>query len=369
MLSRQSIFLLLCLFAPAMTATANQPGTLAFATLEWKGKYRTEDVANGVKQTPATGSIYSISDDGTAKRKIVDLGGTTTNPHFGPLGDWVYFQSNGSGRYQVYRCRPNGSDVTNLSELHNLGDEWNVAYGLELSGNGEKLVYTVHDGTSGRVVYCKADGTQAQWVAPELGYTYMASLDHTGDRIVFSGPAKGYRLMLAAHPFTDAELLTPDHPESFVPQFTPDGNTIVFIRRDGDIYSLDLRDRQIKRLTEGNQYGEFRLSDEDRHGSTDGPSLSPDGKRIAYIAKKSGVPQVCMMNIDGSEQQQITQRKTACGRVRWSPDGQQLAFVSFVKDLPQLFVVNAAGGKPRQLTRGPAVNCINWLLSNEEQDD
>lgn len=363
-----SVLIFVAFVSSAMGAVKTGP-SLVYATLEWKGKYRTEDVANGVKQTPSTGRIYQVQGDGTARRQVVSLGGNTTYPVVRPQGDWLYFQSNASGSSQVYRCRLDGSDVANLSTLHGLGDQWASAYGFALSGNGEKLVYTVHDGTSGRVVYCNADGMQAQWVAPELGYTYMASLDHTGERIVFSGPAKGYRLMLAAHPFTDAELLTPDHPESFVPQFTPDGNTVVFIRRDGDVYSLSFQDRQVKRLTEGNQYGEFHLSDEDRHGSTDGPSLSPKGQRIAYIAKKSGVPQVCTMNIDGSEQRQITHRKTACGRVRWSPDGQQLAFVSFERDRPQLFVVDATGGSPRQLTRGPAVYWINWLPLHEEQDD
>src|SRR5262249_15294891 len=98
-----------------------------------------------------------------------------------------------------------------------------------------------------------------------------------------------------------------------------------------------------------------------RHGSSDGPHLSPDGKRIAYIAVKAGVPNVCVMNLDGSGQQQITYRKARCGRVRWSPDGKNLAFVSFEGKYSQLFVVPADGGKPRQLTRlDGAVYFINW---------
>ena len=237
MITRKLPFLFV-LFATSTAALAEPPRSLVYATLEWKGKYRTEDVANGVQKSPSHGAIYSIREDGDGKRKLVDLGGTTTYPTPSPDGKWLYFQSDGSGSYQVYRCRLDGTEVTNLSEKHKLGDEWNVAYGYALSGNGEKLVYTVHNGESGRVVFCNADGTDAQWVAPELGYTYMASLNHAGDRIVFSGPAKGYRLLISDVPFTDARLLTPDHPESFVPQFTPDGKTIVFVRRDGDLYSV-----------------------------------------------------------------------------------------------------------------------------------
>lgn len=89
--------------------------------------------------------------------------------------------------------------------------------------------------------------------------------------------------------------------------------------------------------------------------------LQLDGRRIAYVALKDGVPNICTMDIDGGQQRQITQRKTPCGRVRWSPDGKHLAFVSFEGELPQLFVVAAEGGEPRQITRlKGAVTQLSW---------
>src|SRR5262249_46306143 len=146
-----------------------------------------------------------------------------------------------------------------------------------------------------------------------------------------------------------------------VPQFTPDGKTIIFVRRDGDVYRVDADGKNLRRLTEGNRYVEFRLSAKDSHGSSDGPQVCPGGRRIAYVAFSGGVPNVCVMNLDGGEQRQITFRKTPCGRVRWSPDGKQLAFVSFEGKYPQLFVVGASGGEPRQLTRlDGAVYFLNW---------
>jgi Tol biopolymer transport system component len=114
-------------------------------------------------------------------------------------------------------------------------------------------------------------------------------------------------------------------------------------------------------LTEGNQHVEFRLSAKDAHGSSDGPHVSPDGRKIAYIAVKDGVANVCVMQIDGSKQRQLTKRKAACGRVRWAPDGKFLAFISFEGKYPQLFTVAAEGGEPRQLTRlDGGVNFVNW---------
>ena len=67
------------------------------------------------------------------------------------------------------------------------------------------------------------------------------------------------------------------------------------------------------------------------------------------------------MNLDGSGQRQVTFRKSACGRVRWSPSGKQIAFVSFEGKYPQLFVVDAAGGESRRLTDlAGAVYFVAW---------
>lgn len=343
--------------APAQDRLAS----LVFSVRTWEGDYYSKDIPGGVESTPVVGAIYSINSDGKELKKIVQLGRNTDFPAFSHDAKWIYFQSNATGRSHVYRCRPDGTGVVNLTHGDRLGKQWKDAFGYALSRDGKKMLYTVHDGSSGRVALANIDGTEPRLIAPHLGYIYMAALSPTNDRVVFSGPARGYRLLLATLPDGKPVELTPDHPESFVPQFTPDGKSIIFIRRDGDVYRVDTDGKNLRRLTQGNRYVEFKLSANDRHGSTDGPHISPDGKRIAYIAVKDNVPNLCVMNLDGSEQRQLTSRKTPCGRVRWSPDGKQLAFVSFEGKHSQLFVVPAAGGEPRQMTRlDGAVYFVNW---------
>jgi len=352
--------LLLSFAAPAPSAEP-EPGALVFSLKTWEGDYASKDVPGGVQTSPVVGAIYSVNSDGTGQKKLVALGKNTDYPNFSPDGQSVYFQSNATGRSQIYRCRPDGSGVVNLTAGDKLGKKWQDAFGYSLSTDGTKMLYTVHDGSSGHVALANSDGSEPRLVAPNLGYIYMAALSPTNDRVVFSGPARGYRLLLATLPDGQPRELTPDHPECFVPQFTPDGKTIVFSRRDGDVYRVDTDGKNFRRLTEGNRYVEFRLSAKDRHGSTDGPHIAPDGKRIAYIAVKDGVANVSVMNLDGREKKQITFRKTPCGRVRWRPNGKELAFVSFEGKYPQLFVVAAGGGEPRQLTRlEGAVYFVNW---------
>jgi len=347
-----------------LLAGTNHPDAvdeLVFSLKTWEGDYTSKDVPGGVETTPVEGAIHSVKADGTGLKKLVGLGKNTDYPTVSPDGRWLYFQSNGTGRSHVYRCRRDGSGVVNLTDGDRLDMKWTSAFGYSLSTDGAKMLFTVHDGTSGRVALANADGSKPRLIAPELGYIYMAALSPANDRVVFSGPARGYRLLIAALPDGKPMELTPDHPESFVPQFTPDGKTIVFVRRDGDVYRVDADGKNLRRLTEGNRYVEFRLSAKDRHGSTDGPQISPDGKRIAYLAVRDGVANVWVMDIDGRNPRQVTFRKSACGRVRWRPDGDRLAFVSFEGKYPQLFTVPTKGGEPAQLTRlDGAVYFANW---------
>ncbi|MBC7852337.1 MAG: PD40 domain-containing protein [Pirellulaceae bacterium] len=354
---------LACLLWAIFTASlvAGEEPELVFSLRTWDGEYHSKDIPGGVETTPSVGAIYRIKADGTGLTKVAQPGKDANAPAFSPDGKWVYFQSNVSGHSQIYRCRPDGSEVVNITQGERLGKSWQEAYGFALSTGGGQLLYTVHDGSTGRVALADPDGQNPRMLFPDLGYTYMGALSPKGDQIVLSGPARGYRLLIADLQGGKPRELTPDHPGSFAPQFTPDGRTIVFIRRDGDVYRVDADGKDVRRLTEGNRYVEFRLSEKDHHGSTDGPHVSPDGERIAYVSRQEGTPNLYVMNLDGSGQKQVTTRKTPCGRVRWSPEGKQLAFVSFEGKYPQLFVVDAAGGEPRKLTDLPGgVHFVNW---------
>lgn len=345
--------------------------TIVFSVRTWEGEYESKDVPGGVQTTPSTSSIYSVRTDGTGIKQLVAIENAVCDaPVFSPDGRWLYFQSNASGEYHLYRCRSDGSERAQLTSKNQPGPPWKSVFGLQMTASGQ-ILCTAHDGQRGCVAVLAPDGSELQLVARHLGYLYMSAMDPQGEAVIASGPASGYRLWLLKLPDAfrtgDNQLtgpsvnLAPQHPESFVPQFTPDGNTIIYFRRDGDIYRVSSEGTDHRRLTEGNRYVEFRLSRQDRHGSTDGPQLSPDGTRIAYLALRDNVPQVCTIDLDGTNPKQLTTRSTPCGRVRWSPEGKQIAFVSFVGKSPQLFVIDAGGGEPRQLTNlDGAVYFLNW---------
>lgn len=339
---------------------AEKSDMIVFSLRQWQGTYATSDKPGGVAISQFTSALYCVPADGSAApRKLTAVDGRADAPRCSPDGQWVYFQAPGAGGGHLFRCRPDGAGVQDLT-----GPPWPPGdhYGLGLSRDGTRIAYTEHDGQIGRVGVMDADGTNARLIAPDIGYHYMAALSPDNRSVVFAHTARGYVLALKHLDTGELVTLTPDLPESFCPQFTPDGQTIVFFRRDGDYYRVDADGSHRQRLTEGCQHAEFRLSARDEHGSSDPPALSPDGKRIAYLAKVDGVEEVHVMNLDGSGQQQITHRPTPCGRVSFSPDGTRLAFVSWEGEYSQLFVVPVGGGEPRQLTDLPgAVFWVDWL--------
>ena len=96
-----------------------------------------------------------------------------------------------------------------------------------------------------------------------------------------------------------------------------------------------------------------------RIGGSRSPSFSPDGKRIAFVSDRSGVPQVWMVSSEGGEPRQVTRLDDQVRGVEWSPDGQWLAFsVAPGGGLnEQIYLLKPDGQEPpRRITEGGQVN-------------
>jgi Tol biopolymer transport system component len=94
----------------------------------------------------------------------------------------------------------------------------------------------------------------------------------------------------------------------------------------------------------------------------DSPSISPDGKRIAFVSKRTGNEEIWVCDRDGGRPVQLTAFKgPGTGTPRWSPDGRSIAFDSLAAGNPNIYVMSANGDASRRLTTGPWGNFMpSW---------
>jgi serine/threonine protein kinase len=82
------------------------------------------------------------------------------------------------------------------------------------------------------------------------------------------------------------------------------------------------------------------------------PQATPLGGgqgQIAFVSDRSGIPQIWLINSDGSELHQVTESQQGACQPDWSPDGERLVFISPCKGNQEdyrsssLFIINADG--------------------------
>jgi Tol biopolymer transport system component/DNA-binding winged helix-turn-helix (wHTH) protein len=84
--------------------------------------------------------------------------------------------------------------------------------------------------------------------------------------------------------------------------------------------------------------------------SESGPQFSPDGNKVVFASVQSGTSEIWVCDSNGSNPLQLTSLRTATGTPRWSPDGSHIAFDSRKEGYADIFVISAQGGKLRRLT-------------------
>jgi len=129
---------------------------------------------------------------------------------------------------------------------------------------------------------------------------------------------------------------------SFAPRFANDGNHMVMsIARGGDtqIYSMDLRSRQTRQLT--NTPGIINTS----------PSYSPDGHRIVFNSDRGGSQQLYVMDAGGGNVQRISFGDGKYGTPVWSPRGDLIAFTKISGGQFYIGVMRPDGSGERVLSQ------------------
>ncbi|RXD06771.1 S9 family peptidase [Sphingomonas sp. UV9] len=107
------------------------------------------------------------------------------------------------------------------------------------------------------------------------------------------------------------------------PQISPDGKTIVYVRRTGDVMTDKMQSSLWVIDVASGRQTPFAAQ-----GSS--PRWSPDGARIAYVAPDGEGSQLFVRWLTGASSARITSFPGDPQALAWSPDGTKLAYIATV---------------------------------------
>ena len=257
-----------------------------------------------------------------------------------PPGPWIVFHSDPGGDSRLSLMRPNGADLTLLSDT-----VAGYPFGA-WSPDGSRVAFLSGSFGEGSILVINADGTRESHVGDIQARPPEWSPD--GTRLLFEAVEGGIYSVGA-----DGSGLTDIAKDGHGPKWSPDGTRIVsFAEVDGDadISVMNADGSDPRRLT----------SDPADDVS---PAWSPDGTRIAFVSERNGNRDLFLVDPDGSHERRLTHDPAPDEAFSWAPDGERIVYVSYrhgaepenigIGDA-EVFVVDARTGRTRNLSRNPA---------------
>jgi TolB protein len=274
----------------------------------------------GDAAAPNRSELYTITDDGGGFRKVTrnTQRRAEIQPAWSPDGTRIAFARSEACRvplgscYAIWTVHADGTDLRRLTSTR-----------VRVRGRLRPL-----------------SSFAPTWSPDGARIAYVRGVEPSGATILWVMNAEGTeKRRLAA-------TSSADHPA-----WSPDGGRIAFSAGGSqDIYVLDVRDRQVRRLFNTPLLAESL------------PDWSPDGQRIAYEREDQGGYDVFVMDADGRNRRDVSRHNATDSNPVWSPDGTEIAFGSDRNEDLAIFIVSAdtAGAPRRLIAPGMDLYDIDW---------
>ena len=227
--------------------------------------------------------VLLVDVDGRGLRKLTD-GFSTSSPAWSPDGERIAFVHDDI----IYSIGVDGEDLRQLTDVDSRGDlpSW--------SPDGTRIAYRAWGGDG--IYLVDADGTNLEKIVDhDFGYSPPA-WSPDGTRIAFTGEAR-----------REAQV------DTALPTRTRNGVVGLFAssRIPTAIFIVDVESREVHKITEGSD-----------------PVWSPDGMRIAFTNRDGYFydSDLWMIDVDGSEPEQLTANDYRDQSPVWSPDSRSILF-------------------------------------------
>lgn len=125
------------------------------------------------------------------------------------------------------------------------------------------------------------------------------------------------------------------------PSISPDGKKIAYISDKGGTYSVFIMDVDNKEKSPQKLVSSFRQQDfEDLNLLTPGISWNPKGTQLAISAKAGGEDAIFIVDVEDGDYKKLKFGLQSITSVSWSPNGQYLAFIGSSNSGSDIFLYN-----------------------------
>ena len=302
----------------------------------------------------AFGVRFSSQDPDYLRRKTAQVGNKLLRDLFGlrgALGSTIVWATQDPGesvkslRIGVFGMGEHKQLTYNL--FSNAGVSWNpgrdgIVYTSHTDRGTQVMVQQTNPLRAKSISICESEGrSSAAFWAPD-GTMFVSQFISNSNTDIYQYAVEG-------NPFEDGRLkqlkrITSDRNVETEPSVSSDGRRLAYISdRTGQpqVYVMDLSTNKAERVS---KVGGYNAS----------PTWSPDGRYLAYFGIRSGQSSIYRLDMQSGQERRVTPQTLKAEQPRWSPDGSLIVFTGEERGTKKIYYTLSSGGGVRRLTNSAA---------------
>jgi Tol biopolymer transport system component len=289
-----------------------------------------------------TRCIYIMDKDGTNQTNLTPEFESVTGPLFSPIGDKIFFVwEDYINDLEICSMDPNGD---NKFYLTNNDYDDGIS---KISQDGSKMLYTVGTWPSLDICLMNTDGSNKKNLTNHPAWYSYLDMSNDGSKIVYNlndwSQIDIYLMKIGGTHKTN--LTSSSTLKEIAPEFSPDGNNILYIsdkEENWGLYTMNLTykyERKLAAKLVGSQWFKY----------------SPDGRKIVYTLEVNDAYDIFIMNADGTQKTNLTKSSYNEIDPSFTPDGSHIFFSSYDRDgNDEIYIMDIDGNDIINLTNNPA---------------
>ena len=281
--------------------------------------------------------VWIVGFDGSDHRQLIESEGVS-QVRFSPDGNRLAYVADYEDTSQIFVRHMDTGQTQRLTRVER------APRSLAWSPDGEWIAFSSHvPEPPPSLVTLPAKPKGAEWAEPPI---MVERLRNRADGVGYLEPGYSHLFIVPSDGGTARRLTSGSFHHRAEPVWSPDSSTLFFSTnrnedwehefRNSEVYALDVRSGAVTALTE-------------RSGPDHSPSVSPDGRSIAFVGyddrvQTYQVSELWIMDVDGKNKRSLTQKlDRSVSSPQWDANGEGVFFLYDSEGNTKLAHVNLQG--------------------------